>query len=176
MDSCSQLDFCAQLAEKLGQFFDPNSMQPIRRPNVSEHTAQHLREGFRSGRWSGKLPGVGLLAKELGVSRDAVRAALRLLEQEGIIANGGAGRSRTLAVPTGIDRRRVLRVGILLASPMEKDNVHSHELVFSIRQAVEAAGHVCFIAPKSVQQLNDRVDRVQRCMAECQADAWIAIR
>jgi DNA-binding LacI/PurR family transcriptional regulator len=168
-----QLDFSAQLAEKLGQFFDPNSMQPIRRPNVSEHTAQHLREGFRSGRWSGKLPGVGLLAKELGVSRDAVRAALRLLEQEGIIASGGAGRSRTLAAPAGLDSRRVLRVGILLPSPMEKDNALTHELIFSVRQAIEALGHVCFIAAKSSQQLHGRPERIRRHMADCKADAWI---
>ncbi len=148
-------------------------MQPIRRLHLSEHTAQHLREGFRAGRWSGKLPGVWLLAGELGVSRDAVRAALKLLEAEGLVRHHGAGKSRHVAKPTDRDGRRVLRVGILLPSPLEKDNAHTHELIFSVRQAIEAAGHVCFIAPRSSQQLHRRVERIRRYMADCQADAWI---
>ncbi len=148
-------------------------MQPLRRPNISEHTAQHLRDGFRSGRWSGKLPGVWVLARELGVSRDAVRAALRLLEEEGMVTNCGAGRSRMVNDPKGVQGRRVLRVGILLASPLERDNAHTHELIFSVRQAIEALGHICFIAPKSSEQLHDRIERIRRYMAECQADAWI---
>lgn len=148
-------------------------MHPIRRLTLSEQTAAHLREGFRTGRWSGRLPGVWKLSKELGVSRDAVRAALRLLEEEGAIHHGGAGRSRDVSDDLNIIGRRLLRVGILLPSPMENDNAHTHELIFSVRQAVEALGHVCFVAPKSSQQLHDRVDRIRRYLLDCRADAWI---
>lgn len=149
-------------------------MQPIRRLSLSEHTAQHLREGFAAGRWSGKLPGVWLLAKELAVSRDAVRAALRLLEAEGFIRHSGAGKSRHITKPAGIARRRVLRIGILLSSPLEKDNAHSHELIFTIRQAIEAAGHVCFLDAKSALHFRHNVDRIRRHLKDCDADAWIA--
>lgn len=148
-------------------------MQPIRRPSLSEHTAQHLRDGFVGGRWSGKLPGVALLAKELGVSRDAVRAAMRLLEAEGLICHGGAGKSRHILMPTDIPRRRVLRIGILLSSPLAKDNAHTSELIFGTRQAIEAAGHVCFVATKSAEHFNRNVERIRRYMKDCEADAWI---
>ncbi len=148
-------------------------MQPLRRPNISEHTAQHLRDGFLAGRWSGKLPGVWVLARELGVSRDAVRAALLLLEEEGMVTSSGAGKSRMVNDSSAIQGRRVLRVGILLPSPMERDNAHTHELIFSVRQAIEALGHACFIAAKSSEQLTGRVERIRRYMADCQADAWI---
>lgn len=148
-------------------------MQPIHRFSLSEHTAQHLREGFRAGRWSGKLPGVWLLARELGVSRDAVRAALRLLEAEGFIRHGGAGKSRHVTKVRDLDGRRVLRIGILLASPLEKDNAHTHELIFTARQAIEAAGHVCFVAAKSAEHFHDKVERIRRHMKDCEADAWI---
>lgn len=148
-------------------------MQPIRRLSVSEQTAEHLREGFQTGRWSGRLPGVWKLSKELGVSRDAVRAALRLLEEQGVINHGGAGRSRDIRKDSSILDRRLLRVGILLPSPMEKDNAHTHEVIFAIRQAIEALGHVCFIAPKSSVQLNHRVDRIRQYMMDCRADAWV---
>ncbi|MEY4483768.1 MAG: hypothetical protein RL693_1220 [Verrucomicrobiota bacterium] len=148
-------------------------MQPIRRLNLSEHTAEHLREGFRAGRWSGKLPGVWLLAKELGVSRDTVRTALRLLEEEGVVTSCGAGKSRTVNNPAGIHDRRLLRVGILLPSPLEKDNAHTHELIFSVRQSIESLGHVSFIATKTSQHLHDKVERIRHYMVDCQADAWI---
>ncbi len=148
-------------------------MHPIRRPTLSEHTAQHLRDGFAGGRWSGKLPGVSLLAKELGVSRDAVRSALRLLEAEGFICHGGAGKSRHITKPNDVLYKRVLRIGILLSSPLEKDNAHSNELVFTIHQAIEAAGHVCFIATKSALYFHRKVERIRRYMKECEADAWI---
>ncbi len=148
-------------------------MQPIRRLNLSEQAAQHLREGFQAGRWSGKLPGIWLLAKELGVSRDTVRDALRLLEEEGLVTNCGAGKSRAVNKDGSVPVRRLLRLGILLPSPLEKDNAHTHELIYSVKQAIEALGHLCFIAPKSSQQLRHRIERIRRYMADCQADAWI---
>lgn len=148
-------------------------MQPLRRLNLSEHTAQHLRDGFRSGRWSGSLPGVWRLSQELGLSRDAVRAALRLLEAEGLVTHGGAGRNRQVATPSSRDSRRSLRVGILLPAPLEKDNAHTHELILTARHAVEAAGHICFIAPKTNADFRHRPERIRRYLADCAADAWI---
>jgi hypothetical protein len=68
----------------------------------------------------------------------------------------------------------VLRIGILLSSPLEKDNAHSHELISTIRQAIEAAGHVCFIATKSAEHFHRNVERIRRHMRDCEADAWIA--
>jgi DNA-binding LacI/PurR family transcriptional regulator len=168
-----QIDFPAVLAEKSAQFDHLKPMQPIHRPSLSEHAAQHLREGFAGGRWSGKLPGVSLLSKELGVSRDAVRAALRLLEVEGFICHGGAGKSRLITKPTDLARRRVLRIGILLSSSLAKDNAHSNELIFTLRQAIEGAGHICFIATKSAEHFHRNVARIRRYMKECEADAWI---
>ena len=64
---------------------------PLRRLPLVEQTALHLREGFQSGRWAAQLPGVVPLAEELLVSKDVLRAALKLLEEEGWIEDGGAG-------------------------------------------------------------------------------------
>lgn len=149
-------------------------MQAIPRPNLGDHIAGHLRDGFRTGRWQGRLPGVRQLASEFGVSRDVVREALRRVESEGLIHHDGAGRSRRVAVPDG--RRltsRTLRVGILLPSPLEQDNMHTHQLVHGMLRAIESLGHAGFIAPKCTQQLGGQPARVRRHLDECQADAWI---
>jgi len=148
-------------------------MQAIARPTLSEHAAQHLREGFRSGRWQGTLPGVRQLAKEFGLSRDVVCEALRIVEAEGFIIHCGAGKSRRVAASRRDSARRTLRVGTLLPSPLEQDNAHTHELMSGIRQAIESLGHVAFIAPKCSVQLGGKPARIRRHLEECKADAWI---
>ena len=67
-------------------------MHPFRQRSLIEQIADHLRQGFRSGHWCGQLPGVRELVRELGVSKDTVEAALRLLEAEGSLESGGPGR------------------------------------------------------------------------------------
>ena len=146
-------------------------MHPVRKINLSEHTAQHLREGFRTSRWSGKLPGVWQLARELKVSRDVVRAALRLLEAEGAVSNNGLGKSREVTGHGGT--RRPLRVGILLTMPLDQDNSHSNQLIFVLRQALEAAGHATFVAPRTAVHFHGHVGPIKRYMEDCKADAWI---
>ena len=86
---------------------------PLRRLSIAAQTAVHLREGLREGRWRGQLPGVIRLAAELGVSTHTLRAALRTVEAEGLVALSEDGRSRQ--VPESPARRkRPLRIGILL--------------------------------------------------------------
>lgn len=148
-------------------------MQAISRPTLGEHTAQHLRMGIRSGRWQGRLPGARQLAAEFGVSRDVVLEALRLVEAEGLILHEGAGKSRRVAASKRSSVQRILRVGILLPSPLEEDNAHTHELISGIRQAIESLGHAGFIAPKCSLQLGRKISRIRRHLEDCKADAWI---
>ena len=44
-----------------------------------------LREGLREGRWQGSMPGRNRLAVELGVNHKTVKAALVILEREGLL-------------------------------------------------------------------------------------------
>ena len=148
-------------------------MHPLARPTLAEHAARHLREGFRSGRWQGRLPGVRQFAAEFGVSRDVVLEALRMVEAEGLVIHDGAGRSRRVAPPARRGMRRTLRVGILLPGPLEADNAHTHQLISGILSAVESLGHAAFISPKNSLQLGGRPTRIRKHLEECQADAWI---
>lgn len=74
-------------------------MQAWDRLNTAEQIANHLREELMRGRWTGMMPGQFRLAKELGASRNAVEAALRLLEHEGVLVSQGLGRKRLIASP-----------------------------------------------------------------------------
>jgi DNA-binding LacI/PurR family transcriptional regulator len=145
-------------------------MSPISRLSIAEQTAAHLREGFQEGRWSGTLPGVLVLAAELGVSPPTLRVALGELEAEGLLVPHGKGRSRTIA--DAATTRHALRVGILIHDvPMEARTQDG--LVQQIQHDLETAGHVAFFTRKSQAQLGHRLRRIKAMVAKTPADAWI---
>ena len=72
-------------------------MSVVRRQSLPKLTAGVLRDGLLTGRWVGTLPGEIKLAQELGVGRNTIHAALRLLEAEGLLDKKGLGRSRKVA-------------------------------------------------------------------------------
>jgi len=148
-------------------------MTPLPRRSLAHQTAEHLRAGFREGRWKGGVPGVIRLAGELGVSREVARAALHQLEKEGTLKAAGAGKRRELVANSGEPVRRILRVGILLAQPLEKENGYSLRLFLTIKHSIEAMGNECFFASQSLWELDAKPRRVARMVETSHADAWI---
>src|SRR5262249_51447594 len=64
------------------------------RLTIATQVVQMLRERLRRGEWEGSLPSEKSLSKQLQVSRETLRAALRQLQREGVvrIAHGRATR------------------------------------------------------------------------------------
>lgn len=143
----------------------------FRRQSLIAQIAEHVRQGAREGRWGRYVPGVRTLATELGVSKDTVRAALRILEKENSVTSEGAGNRRRI---TGgpPERRRGLRVAILLDEHLHANNAHSLELILVVRNAIETMGHSCLLCDKSLKQM-PQVRLVGRFVEETNADAWI---
>ena|SRR5436190_17295932 len=151
-------------------------MRPVHRLSLVEQTAAHLREGIARGRWGDQLPGVLRLATELDVSKDTVRAALRQIEHEGVLAPAGHGRRRIVVSPvTTSSARRSLRVVILFRDPLEDQNSGMQRLVLQLQRRLESTGHTCVFAPKSQIELNFSVPRVARLMRAMTADAWLVV-
>ncbi len=147
-------------------------MKRVRRQSLVEVTAEHLRNGFRTGRWRGLLPGVLALAAELDVSRDTVRAALRLLESEGSLLDNGAGRPRKI-MTRRIQKKRTLRIAILTSLPFLEDNSRTQRLLLVVKNALETEGHVCIICDQISYVLPNCIRRLARHVAAIEADAWI---
>jgi DNA-binding LacI/PurR family transcriptional regulator len=155
-------------------------MNSLPRLTLADQTAAHLREQLRSGQWGGKVPGVVRLGAELQVSQTTVRAALRKLETEGLLADGGRCRGRQLAAGTGRSARRGLSVGILLHDARSEGQPKSTPLipdtvVLTIQHALEAAGHRVFFTRKSQVEMNHDVRRIRRHLLQTPVDAWIVI-
>lgn len=146
-------------------------MSLFRRKSLIAQISEHLRRDLAAGRWHGQLPGVRTLAEHLGVSKDTVRAALRILERENVLRPGGAGKRRCIT-SRNTEHRSGLRVAILLDEHLHTNNAHSLELILMVKQAVEAAGHACTLCEKSLKQIPG-IPRLARFVRNTKADAWI---
>ncbi len=145
----------------------------LRRLSIVEQTALHLREGLRAGRWRGQLPGVIRLARELGISTHTLRAALRMVEAEGLVALSADGRSRQ--VPEASSRRkRPLRIGILLYEPLVHEGGQTLELFRELHHALEREGFTVFFSEETQSGLGHDVARIARHVQKAKADAWVA--
>jgi DNA-binding LacI/PurR family transcriptional regulator len=149
-------------------------MRPIPRTSLPERVASHLREGIQLGRWSDQFPGVQQLAAELDVARHTVRRALQLLEDEGVLAGRGLGRSRSITAAGAVTAfQRPLRVAILRHDARLVDDPQSSIPLIQIMHALEAAGHTAFFCKKSQIELKHDVARISRQLEAARADAWV---
>lgn len=143
-------------------------MPMLRALSVSEQAAAHLRVAVEGGHWIRMMPGVNQLARELGVNRKTIEAALRQLEHEGLVAGQGQGRRR-LIVRTRRKAARPLRVAILLYEP---DDRHL-EYIVGLQHALVEAGHSAIVATKFLTELKMDVPRIARLVRQTAADAWV---
>src|SRR6478735_8920142 len=124
-------------------------MRTLRRVSVIEQTAAHLRERMLAGHWQEELPGVIRLAEEFKISKNTVRAALRQLEQEGLLAANGQSGRVILATVKKACEKRVLRVGVLSDIRLVDEVAQEQNLVRELQADLEAAGYDCILARKS---------------------------
>jgi DNA-binding LacI/PurR family transcriptional regulator len=143
-------------------------MTMLRIKSASQQVADHLREELVRGTWSGSMPGETHLLAHLGVGRDTIKAALSLLEQEGILVSQGPSRRRRIVIPETVGSP-VLRVRILL---FESDDARNHYLL-DIQERLMEAGHVAGFASKSLIELGMDRQRVARFIELNDADVWV---
>ncbi|MGJ8656429.1 MAG: substrate-binding domain-containing protein [Akkermansiaceae bacterium] len=149
-------------------------MKPLKRLSVIEQSAEYLRNSLTQGTWTGKLPGVVRLAEELGVSKLTMRAALRLLEDEGLVRLAENGYSR-YAVPHAKNTKKNIRVGIMLAEPLSEQVAQFQKLLTDILQQLDHAGFESFIYHEDLQSLKNDVTRVNTVVTRSPVSIYIVV-
>jgi DNA-binding LacI/PurR family transcriptional regulator len=132
-----------------------------------EQVAAHLREELAHGRWRRVMPGEDRLIAQLGIGRHTVKAALKLLEDEGLLENQGPGRQRRICPSESVVRR--LRIRVLLYETRDRALPYQFELMARLQEA----GFAADFAPKSLNALGMEPGRVARFVGKHPADAWI---
>lgn len=145
-------------------------MAHIHYPSMTEQVVQVLRDGVQQGRWRGLMPGRHRLAAELGVNHKTANAALRRLEDEGILISRGAGREREI-VNVGEFKPTSLRVAFLLYEPADRQ-IH---YIVDLRHQLAEAGHTVFFAVKTMTELGMSVSRIARLVEQTEVDAWLVL-
>lgn len=118
-------------------------MQQIIKTRAAELAAAALRTECRSGRWSGRLPGLRVLAGQFGVSVPTISEALGLLAAEGLLTGGGERRAYRLSariggsVARGSTRSRLV---ILTNGGPTEVGLFTMRLLDSVREAAVAKG------------------------------------
>lgn len=144
-------------------------MAEFRRMSVAEQVAAHLRREMEAGGRRGVMPGALRLEAELGVNRKTVEEALRQLEAEGFLSAQGNGKRRRMIsteAPTP-----ALRIAILVGEAADCRLVYVVELLYELN----AAGHAAVLARKTMEDLDMDERRIERMVAETNADAWIIL-
>ncbi len=136
--------------------------------SAAEQVAVHLRGELLRGSLSGTMPGVNPLAEELGVNHKTVRAALRQLEDEGLLVDQGSGLQRLIVLPRG-DAPSALRI-----APLASDSA-SENFIIELRHLLEKAGHTPLYLEKTLQDLGMDAMRVAGFVRRTKADAWVVI-
>lgn len=134
----------------------------------SEQLAGFLKSELLRGRWSGVMPGILALELDLGVNRNTIHSALHLLEKEGLLRSGGAGRPRRIILPDNF-KPPSQRVVILLYEDADRTTHYMVEL----RHAIQEAGHTAEFARKTLRDLGMNVKRVAGYVGRTGADAWV---
>lgn len=144
-------------------------MKPFYAYSAAEQVANHLKMEMKRGSLSEVLPGVKALGEELGVNHKTVKAALAILEAEGILLNRGRGVKRRI-VTSKIDLLPVMRVGILFYD----SHTEARTDALQLKQAIIDRGHVPFVAPKTMQEdLGMSTSRIKKHVKSFEVDVWI---
>lgn len=136
---------------------------------ATEQLARHLRDELLRGTWTGVMPGEDRLMARLGVGRNTIKAALRKLEEEGLLISRGVGVPRGIAVLKNGRKTRALRVRMLLYDGADRGAPDNVELLARL----QGAGHAASFSNKSLKDLGMRVERVARFVESEPADAWV---
>ncbi|MGB1130521.1 MAG: GntR family transcriptional regulator, partial [Haloferula sp.] len=141
-------------------------MKSISLLSAADQVAEHLRQALTRGELSGAIPGVRPLAAELGVNHKTVKAALKQLEDEGLLVSQGVGLRRKIVLPSD-HAPPGLRIAVMDSHSKGAD------YVVDLRHRLEAAGHVSFFADKNLLEFGWDKARVARHVRGVKADAWI---
>ena len=145
-------------------------MKPLHVKTASEQIADYLRDGILGRTWTDTMPGEGILAAELGIGRDTIKAAMIQLEQEKLLRSHGVGRRRRIVMPKEA-APKTLHVRILLYEPADGGAQH----IIRLRHRLQLAGHSVSFTPKALTELHHSVERVERMVRANPADAWIVV-
>ena len=111
-----------------------------RRPSLPLEAASFLREQIVRGNWPRMLPGEMELARELQVGRNTIRAALAVLEKEGLVRTASGRRREVVGKVKNLRAKGKKIAVILLPEPWHRLPTFSLQWVEALRLRMQMIG------------------------------------
>lgn len=145
-------------------------MRDFRPMSLVEQVAEHLRREILHGILARTAPGVHRLAADMGIHHTTAEAALKQLEQEGLLLSQGAGKRRKIQSTENFAPPS-LRIAILAYEDIDR----TEPLALEMQHKLQDAGHTVGFAEKSLRDLGLDAKRVEKFVNGCDVDAWIIL-
>ena len=145
-------------------------MAPFLVRSATEQVAAHLRDEIRRRRWVVHLPGSHTLAKELGIGKGTIEAALAKLEAEGVLVPQGVGRRRR------IDLGKIGDIGGLQIKflPYEATD-RKRDFLIELIYKLQAAGHSAGFASRALGEMRMDLKKLAGLIDKTEADCWLVL-
>ncbi len=156
---------------------NPAAMEPLpQRTSLIHETATTLKEWIRRGILRDVLPGELQLKARLGVGRDTLRHALKILADDGWVTNASKGQQRRVQSGRTVEEETspvagVLPVTFLSPNPVEC-RVTLLELEDTQKRLSQQGRAIRFIAPE-IFQLKHPEKQLDRIVRTHPSSAWI---
>jgi DNA-binding LacI/PurR family transcriptional regulator len=147
----------------------------VDRISLIDQTAKAVREGILAGDWTEWLPSERSISHDLGVGRNTLRAALRILVAEGLIHSvprQGIRIARNASKPAA---RRNLVVGVLSPSPIEVAYPRKIIWIDALRDQLARDGYILKYYSGN-QFLRAGPERaIERLVKQERCDCWMLV-
>ncbi len=148
----------------------------VQRFSLISQAVEVLRQELARGAWAGCLPGERLLAEQIGVSRPTLRAALTLLQGEGLLAIQHGRPTLILGGPKK-SPRRARQVNLLTPSPLREMPPLVVCWIDELRERLAAAGLFLELVVRRAAFAERRAESALRQIAgQGPEAAWILYR
>lgn len=147
----------------------------VDRVSVIDQTATVIRDGILNDEWRGWLPGERRLSKDLGVGRNSLRSALKILELEGMINIIHRQGVRIIGNTSKLTTKKSHVVGVLSPSPIE--TVYPRKILYidALRDRLAKDGYILKYYDGNQYFKTGSEKAVQRLVEQEQCDCWMLV-